>query len=159
MKSDDCKTWERLYDEVKEPLQRLRDQVSDVFDERFSPHGADPRMAVHQRFGSFSPRIDLTETDSAYLVTAEFPGLDAAAIEITVEEQRLILRGEKEAGEQEGEPVFRERMTGRFKRTIPFDDEIDAKRVEARASNGVLTVNVPKIASRKRRRVKITTEE
>ena len=160
MKKDDRRFRRPTRDELWEPVQRLQGQMNELFDEYVCPHGSDPRHAIHRRFGTFSPQIDLSETQVAYVVTAEMPGLDAQDIEVTVDEGSLVLRGEKKVPEQEGEYTFRERMAGRFKRTIPFEDEIDASRVEASAGKGVLTVVVPKTPTSGRgRKVEIKTDE
>jgi HSP20 family protein len=160
MKRDERKFRRPTREELWEPVQRLQGQMNELFDEYVCPHGSDPRHAIHRRFGSFSPRIDLSETPAAYVVTAELPGLDTGDIEVTVEEGSLVLRGEKKVLDPEGEFAFRERMAGRFKRTIPFDDEIDESRVEASAGKGVLTVVVPKTpAAGRGRKVEIKTDE
>lgn len=145
MSGDESKSWERLREDVKEPLQKLREELNEVFDEHFSPRGADPRMAIHRRFCTFSPRIDLVETETAYVLTAEVPGMDAAAIEVTADEQGLLLRGEKPESDTEDEVIFRERLAGRFKRTVPLDKEIQTDQVEAKASDGLLIVTAPKV--------------
>lgn len=147
MSSENYRSWERLCDDVKEPLQKLREEMSEVFDEHFSPRGVDPRMAIHRRFCNFSPRMDLVDTDAAFVLTVEVPGMDAATIEISADDKALVLRGEKEEDDVEGEPVFRERLSGRFKRTIPLDEDIRADQVQAHAANGVLTVTAPKVTA------------
>jgi HSP20 family protein len=100
---------------------------------------------------SFAPAarwltIDLSETDEAYTLTAELPGVEPKDIEVMLRDNVLILRGVKrdDRDEAEGERVYLERSYGRFERTMPFAAEVDVDRVEASSRNGVLTITLPK---------------
>lgn len=100
---------------------------------------------------SFAPAarwltIDLSETDEAYTLTAELPGIEPKDIEVMLRDNVLILRGVKrdDRNEAEGERVYLERSYGRFERTMPFAAEVDADRVEASSRNGILTITLPK---------------
>jgi HSP20 family molecular chaperone IbpA len=106
------------------------------------------------------PTLDLSETDQAYVVTAELPGVAEGDVELFVRDNTLTLRGVKrdERKEGEGERVYLERSYGRFDRTVPFAAEIDADRAEAHCRNGILTVTLQKNpdAQDKARRIEIT---
>jgi HSP20 family protein len=115
---------------------------------------------------SFAPRmasswltLDLNETALAYTVTAELPGIDEKDVEVTLQDNTLIIRGEKrdEPGGEESDRVYMERSYGRFERTVLFDMEVDADKVQASARNGVLTVTLPKNpqARAKTRRIEV----
>jgi HSP20 family protein len=103
--------------------------------------------------------LDLNETALAYTVTAELPGIDEKDVEVTLQDNTLIIRGEKrdERGGEESHRVYIERSYGRFERTVPFDTEVDADKVQASARNGVLTVTLPKDsqAHAKTRRIEV----
>jgi len=110
-------------------------------------------------FRSFAPAVDVSETDDEVHVTAELPGLEKDDIEISVEDDSLVLSGEKkEEEERRGKGYYRcERYYGSFNRRIPLPCEVQSDRAEATFKNGVLTVRIPKTeeARRKHRKIQI----
>jgi HSP20 family protein len=127
----------------------------------------DPFAGVGQLdrwFGDFSPsvfqpRIDVVDDGDALRVTAELPGMDREDLQIQIEDEALVLRGEKKLeSKSEEKGCYRvERAFGSFQRLIPLPDGVDVDRAEARFEKGVLTVRVPKTAAEKSgvRRVEI----
>ena len=92
------------------------------------------------------PRIEVNETDQAFVVAAEIPGLDEKDVELLIDDGRLIIRGEKKAEVEDKDRQFSERFYGRFERQIPLGVDIDEDKVEATFKNGVLKVTLPKSA-------------
>jgi HSP20 family protein len=95
---------------------------------------------------SFTPRIDVVDTDKEIKVSAELPGLDEKDIDVSLTKESLTIRGEKkEEKEEKGKDYYRsERSYGSFIRTISLPAEIDAESVTASFKKGVLTVSLPK---------------
>jgi HSP20 family protein len=83
--------------------------------------------------------------DGEYRITAELPGLAEKDVEVLVQDDVLILRGEKQAKSEDRSRAFSERVYGRFERRIALDGASDAN-VRAEFDNGLLTVTVPKSA-------------
>jgi HSP20 family protein len=117
--------------------------------------------AWHERVhspDSWAPAIDVYETATAYVVTAEVPGVSREQIVLALEESRLTLRGER-ADRRLGEGVLHfhqiERSSGAFSRTFEFADTIDVDRVAADLTDGVLTVTLPKIPTPPARRIQV----
>jgi HSP20 family protein len=107
-------------------------------------------------FGDFSPsvfqpRIDVVDDGEALRITAELPGMDRDDVELLVEEDTLVLRGEKHLeSKSEEEGCYRlERAFGSFQRVIPLPDGVDVDDAEARFDKGVLTIRLPKTAAEK----------
>jgi len=94
-------------------------------------------------------RIDVSETEDAFVVNAELPGVDPAKLEISVQGDALILAGEKLAKEteQEGHATYTERAYGAFRREIPLSSEVDVDKAEALHEHGVVTIRLPKAAA------------
>jgi HSP20 family protein len=130
----------------RDPFASFRREIDRLFEDFFAPGESRSFAAPALAQGVVSPSIDVHETDQAYTVTAELPGLDAKDIEIHLDDNALTLRGEKrsEREEDEGGRRYSERSYGRFERTIPFASEVDADRVEASFENGLLKVALPK---------------
>ncbi len=108
---------------------------------------------------AWTPAIDVRETENEFLVSAELPGLTKADVEITVENGVLSLSGEKkeefEEGSAESGRYVLERRYGRFQRNFSLPRGINAEKVKAEFSGGVLTITLPKVAAAKPRQIKI----
>ena len=92
------------------------------------------------------PAIDLVETDNAFELTAELPGLDEKNIGVDVANGVLTVKGHKEEDKVEKKEDFhlRERRFGSFSRSVRVPDTVDADKIEASFKNGVLKVTLPK---------------
>jgi HSP20 family protein len=107
-------------------------------------------------FGDFSPsvfqpRIDVVDDGDALRITAELPGINRQDVEILLEDDALVLHGEKKLeSKTEEKGCYRlERAFGGFQRVVPLPDGVDVDRAEARFENAVLTIRIPKIAAEK----------
>jgi HSP20 family protein len=108
----------------------------------------------------WQPTLDVTETESQWLVRVELPGVAAEAVEVSVVGNVLTVKGEKKAEEAvEGHNVRRtERRHGKFVRSLEFPTDVDAGKVEARSKNGVLTIVLPKAEASRPRTVEVKAE-
>ncbi len=96
--------------------------------------------------GTFSPDLDVSETDKAIEIRAELPGLDKKNIDISLDRNLLTVRGEKRQEKEEGDKRYHliERSWGSFVRSIRLPAEVDEKKLEATFKDGVLKVVLPK---------------
>ncbi len=113
---------------------------------------------------AFSPRwpqMDVKETDDDILITAELPGVDKEDIEISIDQNRITIRGEKKTEtEKKGHNYYHmERHYGAFHRSIPLPWEVKSDKVDAEFNSGVLTVSLPKSAAARERMRKIPVRE
>jgi HSP20 family protein len=96
--------------------------------------------------GSWVPAVDIYETESHDLVVrAELPGMNREDIEVKVENNTLILKGEKKLDSEVKEESYRriERTYGTFHRSFTLPTTVDTGRIGAEFKNGVLTVKLP----------------
>ena len=93
-------------------------------------------------------------------VTAELPGMDEKDIQISLEQDCLVLSGEKKTETEESGKNFHrvERTSGSFQRVIPLVSEIQEEKVDATFKNGVITITLPKAASAAKSAKKITVK-
>jgi HSP20 family protein len=103
------------------------------------------------------PAVDVAETDQAYEIKAELPGLDEKNIEVKVANGVLSIKGEKQEEKEEREKDYyrRERSFGSFERSFQLPDDIEADKIEATFKNGVLSVTLPKSAEARQQAKKI----
>ncbi len=107
---------------------------------------------------NFQPSCDVNETKDHYLVSFDMPGVKKEDINIEVQDQHLIISGERqrELRDQEGEATLRvERTYGKFERTFALPTSIATDKIEAHFENGVLNVALPKAETAKGRTIQI----
>ncbi|MBF0121954.1 MAG: Hsp20 family protein [Candidatus Omnitrophica bacterium] len=96
---------------------------------------------------TFNPDYDMKETDKAYVITFDMPGMDKSKINVEIKNGVLVISGERlsESKESQGNKVYRqERSFGYFSRVIPLPKNAKADSVQAKYDNGVLIVTVDK---------------
>lgn len=127
----------------RDPFAILRRVMETPFDRLFSEL-VDPSRALK----SFSPHVDVTETDKEVRITAEIPGAEDKDVEVSLSGDAITIKGEKrEEKEDKGEERYRvERSYGAFRRSFSLPSGIDADKATAAFKNGVLTVTLPKTA-------------
>lgn len=135
--------------ENESPMMAIQNEMNRLFDNFFNdPFDLAP-IAIRRVPVEFTPRVNISETDTAMQVTAELPGMDEKDIQISLEHDYMLLSGEKKnESEEKGKNYHRyERSYGSFQRVIPLVSEIQEDKVEAIFKNGVLTVTLPKDTS------------
>ena len=110
------------------------------------------------------PALDVAERGDAYVIHVELPGVSPEQVDVSFEQNVLTIRGTKPASfdvASEGEVrVFAaERVHGGFERAIRLPEFVDADRIEATFTNGLLTVTVPKAQAAQPRRITIRGAE
>ena len=94
--------------------------------------------------------VDVSEIEDAYEVSAEFPGVDEANIEVKAANGILTVRGEKQRKRKGIKASYRrERCFGSLERSFTLPEDIDADRMKADFKNGVLTITLPKYGGAK----------
>jgi HSP20 family protein len=104
------------------------------------------------------PAVDVMETDSALVLTAELPGMTERDIQLSIENDVLTLRGEKAESKDERAKgwYLMERSYGAVQRTFALPKSVDANAIDATFRNGVLTITLPKLAQARGRTIAIT---
>lgn len=105
------------------------------------------RLSGDGEAAAWSPSVDISETDTEYLLKAELPAVKKEDVHVTFEDGMLSIRGERrQEKEQKGERFHRmESFRGTFSRSFSLPDAIDAAGIRAESKDGVLTVHVPKV--------------
>lgn len=127
-----------------DPFGGFRREMDRLFDDFFSPQ--ELRSFAPAVGGGGWPSVDVEESDESFIVTAEIAGMEQKDIELNLRDNVLTISGEKveEHKDEKRGRAWAECFYGQFRRTIPFDTEVDAEKVEAGFKNGVLTVTLPK---------------
>lgn len=108
--------------------------------------------AARRHADGWSPDVDVMETDAAFVVVAELPGLSEQDFEVHVTGLALTLKGERRAATASCDAYLQlERPSGPFHRRFSFPVPVAVDRVVATFENGVLTITVPKAGPDARR--------
>lgn len=151
------------------PFETLRQEVERLFDDFYRGSWRTP--FTQGLFGSQSasnlilgaiPAADVVEKDNTYEITAELPGLSPSDIDVQITNHTVTIKGEKkeEREEKRQDHYLSERRYGTFRRTFELPDGVDADKIDADFSNGVLKIILPKTAEvqKKQRKIAITTK-
>ena len=126
---------------AEHPLTSLHREMTNLFGDRLGRfHESDEASVTF-------PALNVSEAEGAFRVTAELPGMDLEGVSVTVEENLLVIAGEKTAESEEDGREFhrRERTSGRFRRALTLPKDIDVEAIEASFTQGVLTVTLPRV--------------
>lgn len=106
---------------------------------------------------AWAPTVDIGDSEHEITIRAEMPGLNPEDFTVTISENFLTISGEKkESTEDKGKDYYHcESSYGSFKRIIELPQSMDAAKVTAECTNGILTVHVPKPESAKRRQIEV----
>lgn len=104
-------------------------------------------------------KMDVREADGNYLINADIPGVKKDDIHVSVEGNRVSIRAEikQEKEIKEGERVIRsERSYGMASRSFSLSDEVDQSKVQAKYTDGVLELTLPKLHGSARKEISIS---
>ncbi|HIJ74492.1 MAG TPA: Hsp20/alpha crystallin family protein [Candidatus Hydrogenedentes bacterium] len=109
------------------------------------------------RLGAWSPAVDLTETDEAYTLEADLPGLNKDDVEITAVDNVITLKGERKQEHEAREKGHHryERRYGSFQRSFEVPGGFEAEKVDAKFEDGVLRVTLPKRKEAKPKHIQV----
>jgi HSP20 family protein len=105
---------------------------------------------------TWAPLADVSETDEAYVVEVEVPGVKREDVSLDLAGSTLAISGELK--EKEGRFHHRTRRTGKFQYRVTLPRDADGERVEATLDEGVLTVRVPKSEANRPRKIEISAK-
>jgi HSP20 family protein len=101
----------------------------------------------------WTPASDIYETESGYLIAMDLPGIDREALEIDIDENRLIVRGTREVAESRQHRA--ERPRGKFLRTFSVPASVDQAKIGAEYKDGVLQIRLPRRSEQKPKKIDI----
>ncbi|MGY6024872.1 Hsp20/alpha crystallin family protein [Streptomyces spinosirectus] len=104
----------------------------------------------------WTPMADVTESDDAFHVEIELPGVKSKDIDVEANGQELVVTGEIKEKERKGVLRRSTRRTGAFEYRLRLPGELDTEKINAKMKDGVLTITVPKAEVAKPRRVEIS---
>ncbi|MGB9626214.1 MAG: Hsp20/alpha crystallin family protein [Phycisphaerae bacterium] len=106
---------------------------------------------------TYTPNVDIIETNDEFLVLADMPGVAPDAIDIQYEQGVLTMHGKVEPRQDEEKTnwLLREYGVGDFYRSFQLGEGIDCDRIEARLKDGVMELHLPKSEANKPRKIAV----
>jgi HSP20 family protein len=130
------------------PNRDLTSLVSDLFD-------GPPANGDQQGF--FSPAVDILETEEAFLIQAQLPGLEKDDVKVEFDNNTLTLSGQRQKTEEDKSENYHriESVYGQFRRSFTLPTNIKSGEIGATFKNGILEIKVEKKPESKARHIKI----
>ncbi|MFO7742774.1 MAG: Hsp20/alpha crystallin family protein [Anaerolineae bacterium] len=133
-------------------LMSLREAMDDLFEESF----VQPRQrSIEPRERRLRLPLDVYTTPEEIVIVASLPGLTPDEVDITIDGDRLTIRGELRPPLENVDYLFQERAYGPFARTLTLNVPINADEADAVFENGVLTLSLPKAEESKPRTIEV----
>ena len=125
-----------------EELARIQDRINGLFEQALLTSEYEDREGGLP--GTWAPAVDVLETEDAYLIFAELPGVRRDDIQLQVRDRRLELSGRRQTLGENRNFLRMERSYGPFRRTFDLGAPVDVDAISAAFEAGVLRVLVPK---------------
>jgi len=140
------------WDPFKDPIT-MREIMNSLFEEAFTSRGEEKDLNA----GTWTPSVDIYETENDIVLTSEVPGIDEKDIEIKIENNTLTLKGERKFEKEAKEENYHriERSYGSFYRSFTLPNYINQDKINAEYENGALKITMPKKTELKPKKVKI----
>jgi HSP20 family protein len=140
--------WNPLHD-----LVTLQDRMNRLFEDASQRH-AERNVSQEMEGADWYPPADVSETEAEYTIAVDLPGIDRGALDISVDENRLTIKGTR-GNAEEVKQHRSECPRGNFIRTFTVPGVVDQGKITASYKDGVLRVALPRKAQRQSQKVEI----
>lgn len=107
----------------------------------------------------FVPPLDVSESDAAYKVVLDLPGVNPENVKVEMHDGKLSVSGSRSSVSEESKENYHrvERTSGSFHRLVALPGEVDVEKIDASYEHGVLAITIPKIAKQQPKKIQIRT--
>jgi len=141
--------WNPLQD-----LMVLQDRMNRLFEDATQRRNkSDAGAGDEFERADWTPASDIYETESGYLIAIDLPGIDRNALEIDIDDNRLVVKGTRAVAESRQHRS--ERPRGKFLRTYSVPGSVEQAKIAAEYKDGVLQVSLPKRTEQKPKKIDI----
>lgn len=130
----------------------LREAMDQLFEDSFV-HPSEGQLERTER--RLRLPLDVYTTPEEIVITASLPGLTPDEVDVTIDDDRLVIRGELRPPLQNVDYLFQERAYGPFARTLTLNVPVETDEAEAVFENGVLTLTLPKAEESKPKTIEV----
>ena len=140
--------------------RRPSDFIGDEMERMMRRFFGRPLFAVSGE-GFWHPPVDVHITDKSVLVRIDIPGVDSKKVDVSIEDNRLLVRGERipcEEAAKDEQCWYNETQRGDFHRVIDLPEYVDGSKATADSENGILTIKMPKKKEANAKVIKVQTK-
>jgi len=134
-------------------MQMLRQRIDELFGAWMDPWQASRPGGM----SGFTPLADVEETDDAWIIDLEVPGVQKSDVTVELAGSTVVVRGERKERERKGVLRRRTRVTGDFRYEVGLPAAFDGDKIEAKLADGELVVRVPKVTPDLPRNIPVTS--
>ena len=135
------------WDPLRE-FEQLQEEMGRLVQSVWSPAGVG-------NGGAWTPFADVEETEDAWMIEVELPGVDRRDVNVEMRNSELVISGDVKEKERKGVLRRRARRIGHFEYHVTLPGESDEQHIDAKLHDGILTVRVPKTEQAKPRRIEV----
>ena len=139
--------WNPLQD-----LVLLQDRMNRLFEDATTQRRAQTEAGAEFERADWTPPADIYETESGYVIALDLPGINRDALEIDLDDNRLIVKGTRSVEDSRHRS---ERPRGKFLRTFSIPGSVDQGGIGAEYKDGVLHIRLPKRQEQKAQKITI----
>jgi HSP20 family protein len=140
--------WNPLQD-----LMVLQDRMNRLFEDATQRRNQADGAGDEFERADWTPASDIYETESGYLIAIDLPGIDRNALEIDMDDNRLVVKGTRAVTESKQHRS--ERPRGKFLRTYSVPGSVEHAKIAAEYKDGVLQISLPKRTEQKPKKIDI----
>ena len=124
-------------------IEALQERIRSIFE---ASSIAPQNVLAGQLPSSWSPAVDIYETEREFVLTTEVPGVERDKIDVQIVDNVLFVRGERDPSKESPRQIYHrlERPSGSFERRFSLPQEVSQDQIKAQMTEGVLTVSLPK---------------
>ncbi|WP_100623014.1 Hsp20/alpha crystallin family protein [Candidatus Coxiella mudrowiae] len=146
---------------IQKHPQSLLSHLQQDINRLFEPFGWSTESQLWDAFSTeWFPRIDIKDMNDNYVIRADIPGVDPKEIEVSMENNVLTIKGEKETETEDKKEDFLrvERTKGAFIRRFSLPESVNAEKIKAKSKHGVLEISIPKMKRSGMQKIQIEDE-
>ena len=138
-------------------LEEVSNRLNRIFGQSLARSESGQNMLA---VADWAPSVDISETDSEYLIKGEIPGVRKEDVKVTIQDGMLTIQGErKQEKEEKGKKFHRvERYYGSFTRSFTLPESVDEAKIKANFKDGMLNLQVPKTEKSKPKAIEVKVE-
>jgi HSP20 family protein len=135
-------------------LEDISNRLNQIFGRPAVSAAADQQML---KMADWTPSVDISETDQAYLIKAEIPEVKREDVKVTIDDGMITIQGERKMEKEEKGKKFHriERSYGSFVRSFRLPDGVDESKAKAEFKDGMINVTLPKSEKAKSKAVEV----
>lgn len=136
----------------------LQDRINRMFDDTFRSLSISDSEEMET--GNWAPTVDVVENNDNFIVKADIPGVKKDDLKVDVKDGTLTIKGEKKQEEkvEKNNYIRIERSYGNFVRNFSLPGNVDSSKINAKFTDGVLEIKIPKKEEAKPKEIKINVQ-